>query len=173
MGILVDETDVTQSVYAKKRILLDTMILCYAHDRLSQYHGKASLIVKASVSGLIEAYVSYQNLLEFYSVMTGKRVKKPLTSGEAAELCRLYVKSVAITKLVPSSAMYCKAFESAEELSIIDGDIFDCVLAHTGKGNVDTIWTENVRDFEKYRFVSVENPFGWKWEEKIEPSKTS
>jgi hypothetical protein len=98
--------------------------------------------------------------------MTGKKVKKPLTPGEAAELCMLYVKSVAITKLVPSSDMYCKAFESAEELSITDGDIFDCVLAHTGKGNVDTIWTENVRHFKKYGFVGVENPFEWKWEEK-------
>lgn len=166
MRILVDETDVTESLYAKKRILLDTMILCYAHDRLSPHHGKASLIVKASVGGLIEAYVSYQNLLEFYSVMTGKKVKKPLTPGEAAELCMLYVKSVAITKLVPSSDMYCKAFESAEELSITDGDIFDCVLAHTVKGNVDTIWTENVRHFKKYGFVGVENPFEWKWEEK-------
>jgi len=166
MRMLVDGTDVTQSIHAKKRILLDTMILCYAHDRLSQYHGEASLIVKASVSGLIEAYVSHQNLLEFYSVMTGKRVKKPLTPREAAELCRLYLKSVAIKKLVSSSAMYCKAFESAEESSIVDGDIFDCVLAHTGKGNVDTIWTENVRHFEKYRFMSAENPFGWKWEEK-------
>lgn len=166
MRMLVDGTDVTQSIHAKKRILLDTMILCYAHDRLSQYHGEASLIVKASVSGLIEAYVSYQNLLEFYSVMTGKRVKKPLTPREAAELCRLYSKSVAIKKLVSSSAMYYKAFESAEELSIVDGDIFDCVLAHTGEGNVDTMWTENVRHFEKYRFMSVENPFGWKWEEK-------
>jgi predicted nucleic acid-binding protein len=166
MRMLVDETDVTQSVYAKKRILLDTMILCYAHDRLSPYHGKASLIVKASVGGLIKAYVSYQNLLEFYSVMTGKKVKKPLTPGEAAELCMLYVKSVAITKLAPSSDMYCKAFESAEELSITDGDIFDCVLAHTVKGNVDTIWTENVRHFKKYGFVGVENPFEWKWEEK-------
>lgn len=166
MRILVDETDVTQSLYAKKRILLDTMILCYAHDCLSPHHGKASLIVKASVGGLIEAYVSYQNLLEFYSVMTGKKVKKPLTPGEAAELCMLYVKSVAIIKLVPSSDMYCKAFESAEELSITDGDIFDCVLAHTVKGNVDTIWTENVRHFKKYGFVGVENPFEWKWEEK-------
>ena len=163
---MVDGTDVTQGVHAKKRILLDTMILCYAHDRLSQYHGKASLIVKASVGGLIEAYVSYQNLLEFYSVMTGKRVKKPLTSGEAAELCGLYLKSVAVTKLVPSSATYCKAFESADELSVVDGDVFDCVLAHTGKGNVDTIWTENVTRFEKYRFITAENPFGWKWEEK-------
>ena len=166
MRILVDGADVAQSVHAKKRILLDTMVLCYAHDRLNQYHGEASLIVKASVSGLIDAYVSYQNLLEFYSVMTGKRVKKPLMSREAAELCRLYLKSMAIKKLVSTPVVYCKAFESAEELSIVSGDIFDCVLAHTGSGNVDTIWTENVRHFEKYRLLSVENPFGWKWEEK-------
>ena len=166
MRILVNDRDITQSVYAQKRILLDTMILCYAHDRLSPYHDKASLIVKASINGLIEAYVSYQNLLEFYSVMTGRRVKKPLTPHEATEVCMLYAKSVAITKLLPIPAAYCETFESAEDLSIIDGDVFDCVLAHTAKGNADTIWTENVGHFKKYSFLSVENPLEWKWEEK-------
>jgi len=166
MRILVNDIDIVQSVYAEKKILLDTMILCYAHDRLSPYHAKASLIVKASVNGLIEAYVSYQNLLEFYSVMTGKRVKNPLTPREAAELCILYVKSVAVTKLLPDSAAYREAFESAEDLSVTDGDVFDCVLAHTAKGNADTVWTENIRHFKKYGFISVENPLKWKWEEK-------
>lgn len=166
MRILVNDGDIAQSVYAQKRILLDTMILCYAHDRLSPYHAEASLIVKASISGLIEAYVSYQNLLEFYSVMTGKRVKKPLTPREAVELCMLYAKSVAITKLLPTSATYCETFESAEDLSVIDSDVFDCVLAHTAKGNADTIWTDNIRHFKKYGFISVENPLEWKWEEK-------
>lgn len=166
MRILVNDRDIVRRGYAEKRILLDTMILCYAHDRLSPYHAKASLIVKASISGLIEACVSYQNLLEFYSVMTGKRVKNPLTPREAAEICMLYVKSVAITKLLPASATYCEAFESAEDLSVIDGDVFDCVLAHTAKGNADTVWTENIRHFKKYGFISVENPLEWKWEEK-------
>jgi len=46
MRILVNGSDITQGVYAQKRILLDTMILRYAHDRLSPYHAKASLIVK-------------------------------------------------------------------------------------------------------------------------------
>jgi len=166
MRILVNDRDIAQSVYAEKRILLDTMILCYAHDRLSPYHAKASLIVKASINGLIEAYVSYQNLLEFYSVMTGKRVKNPLTPREAAEICLLYAKSVAVTKLLPASATYRETFESAEALSVVDGDVFDCVLAHTAKGNADTIWTENIRHFKKYDFISVENPLEWKWEEK-------
>ena len=166
MRVLVDDRDIAESVYARKKILLDTMILCYAHDRLSPYHAKASLIIKASIGGLIKAYVSYQNLLEFYSVITGKRVKNPLTPREAAELCMLYEKSVVITKLLPTTATYSETFESAEELSIVDGDVFDCALAHTASGNVDVIWTENTRHFKRYTFINVENPLKWKWEEK-------
>jgi len=166
MRILVEDVDVAQSVHAKKRILLDTMILCYAHDRLSPYHTTASLIIKASISGLIETFVSYQNLVEFYSIITGKRVKKPLAPREAAELCVLYDKSVAIRKLLPTASTYGEAFESAEELSIVNGDVFDCLLAHTAKEKVDTIWTENTQHFKEYAFLSVENPLEWKWEEK-------
>lgn len=166
MRISVNDIDVVQSVHARKRILLDTMILCYAHDRLSPYYAEASLIIKASISGLIETCVSYQNLVEFYSVITGRRVKKPLTPGDAAELCVLYEKSVAIGKLLPKAAAYIEAFESARNLSIVNGDVFDCVLAHTARGNVDTIWTENTRHFEEYAFISAENPLEWKWEEK-------
>jgi len=166
MRILVNDVEVVQSVHARKKILLDTMILCYAHDRLSPYYAEASLIIKASISGLIETYVSYQNLVEFYSVITGRRVKKPLTSGEAAELCGLYEESVAIGKLLPTAAIYIEAFKSARDLSIVNGDVFDRVLAHTARGNVDTIWTENTQHFEEYAFLSAENPLEWKWKEK-------
>jgi len=166
MKMWVNDVDVVESVHARKKILLDTMILCYAHDRLSPYYTKASLIIEASISGLIETYVSYQNLAEFYSIMTGKRVKKPLTPGEAAELCTLYERSVAIGKLLPTTVAYSEAFKSAKELSIVNGDVFDCVLAHTARGNADTIWTENTQHFKEYAFLSVENPLEWKWEEK-------
>lgn len=165
MRILVDGIDVAQSVHAQKSILLDTMILCYAHDSLNTYHDEASLIIKASISGLIKTFVSYQNLLEFYSVMTGKRVRKPLTSKEAAELCKLYEKSVAIGKLIPTVEAYGETFKWAGELSTVDGEVFDCVLAYTAKGNVDTIWTENKQHFKKYTFLSVENPLEWAWKE--------
>lgn len=166
MRIFVNGNDITQSVYAQKRILLDTMILCYAHDRLSPYHDEASLIIKASANSLIKSYTSYQNLLEFYSIMTGKRVKNPLRPREAAELCTIYAESVSITKLLPTPAMYREMFESAEDLSVVDGDVFDCILAYTARGNTDTVWTENVRHFKKYSFIGAENPFDWKWEER-------
>jgi predicted nucleic acid-binding protein len=166
MRILVDGVDVAESVHASKKILLDTMILCYAHDRLSSHHDAASLIIKASINGLIRAFVSLQNLLEFYSIMTGKRVKNPLSSDEAAEICMLYEESGSFGKLPPSATTYRETFESAKHLSIVNGDIFDCVLAYTCKGNVDTLWTENTKHFKKYSLLKVENPLKWKWEEK-------
>lgn len=166
MRILVDDVEVEQSVHAQKKVLLDTMILCYAHDKLSPHYAKASLLLKAAVNGLIKTYVSYQNLTEFYSIMTGKRVKRPLTPKEAADLCALYQKSVAIGKLLPTVTTYNEALESAGDLFLIDGEVFDCVLAQTAKGKADTVWTENLKHFEKYAFLNVENPLEWRWEEK-------
>jgi hypothetical protein len=78
----------------------------------------------------------------------------------------LYGKSVAIGKLLSTTATYGEAFESAGHLSTVNGDVFDCVLALTAKGKVDTIWTENTQHFKEYAFLSVENPLKWKWEEK-------
>jgi len=166
MRILVDGVDVAESVHASKKILIDTMILCYAHDRSSPHHDAAALIIKASINGWIRAFISHQNLLEFYSIMTGKKVKNPLSPDEAAEICMLYEESVGFRKLLPSATTYRETFESAKHLSIVDGDIFDCVLAYTCKGNVDTLWTENTKHFKKYSFLKVENPLKWKWEEK-------
>jgi len=165
MRILVNSKNITQSTHARKRLLLDTMILCYAHDRSNPNYAKASLIVKASITGLVKAYISYQNLSEFYSIMTGKKVKKPLTPKEATEICALYEESVTIGKLLPTNVTYNETFESATSLSLTNGDIFDCVLAHTAKGKVDTIWTENTHHFKEYNFLSAENPLEWTWEE--------
>jgi len=73
---------------------------------------------------------------------------------------------VAIGKLLPATATHIEAFESARDRSIVNGDVLDCVLAHTARGNVDTIWTENTQHFGEYAFLSAENPLEWKWKEK-------
>jgi len=61
-------------------------------------------------------------------------VKKPLAPKEATEICALYEERVTIGKLFPTNAAYNETFESAASLSVTNGDIFDCVLAHTAKG---------------------------------------
>jgi predicted nucleic acid-binding protein len=39
------------------------------------------------------------------------------------------------------------------------GGVFDCVLAVTAKENkIETIYTENVKDFKNYGFITTFNP---------------
>jgi len=102
MKISVDGVELSEGTHAKKQILIDTMILCYAHDRLSPHNPEASLIMKASINGIINAHLGYQNLAEFYSVITGRRVERPMVPAQAARLCRLYEECVDIKLLLPT-----------------------------------------------------------------------
>ena len=132
------------------------MILCYAHDALSPYREKAKLLILAGLKGLYVPYVSVQNLLEFYSVVTSKRVKKPLSPGKAFEIANTYLSSKKIKKLYPRNLK--EALKYAAENDVKSGDIFDVVLAYTANGEVDYLWTQNVSDFENFEFLRVENP---------------
>jgi predicted nucleic acid-binding protein len=165
MKISVDGRALSEGDHKSKTILIDTMILCYAHDMISPHNPKASIITKAAVMGLINAHLTYQNLAEFYSVITGKRVKRPISPGSAANLCRLYQECANIKFLLPTEQTYTDALKTAEAQQMEGGDIFGSILAHTAKGKVDTIWTDNTKHFESYPFLKAENPLKWKWEE--------
>ena len=163
--MFVDGRELSESIHAKKQILIDTMILCYAHDRLNPHNPEASLIIKASINGIINAHIAYQNLAEFYSVITGRRVERPIAPAQAARLCRLYEECVEIKTLLPTSEAYREALNTAEDRQVTGGDIFDCILAYTARGKVNTIWTDNTKHFEAYSFLKTENPLTWEWKE--------
>ena len=145
-----------------RRILLDTMILCYAHDVLSPYREKAKLLILAGLRGLYIPYVSVQNILEFYSVVTSRKVKKPLSPAKASRIAVMYLSSKRIKKLYPKNIK--EALEYAAENNVKNGDVFDVVLAYTAKGEVDYVWTQNVSDFRNFEFFKVENPLEFKIE---------
>jgi len=109
------------------------MILCYAHDMISPHNLKASLITKAAVMGLIDAHLSHQNLAEFYSVITGKRVKQPISPKLASNLCRLYQECVNIRFLLPTEQTYKEALKTAEAQQLAGGDIFDSIIHTHGR----------------------------------------
>lgn len=163
--ISVDHVPLHESPHAAKRVLLDTMILCYAHDSLSPHNSRASLIVRAAIHGHIRAQMSYQNLSEFYAVVTGRRVANPLTQDHAARLCRLYMGCAEIGLISPTRETYAEAFASLGERRVAGGDVFDHILAYTAKDRADTIWTDNTRHFQGYPFLNAENPLDWEWEE--------
>ena len=165
MKTYVDGTQLSESTHTTKKTLIDTMILCYAHDRLSPHNPRASLIMKAAINGDIDAHLAHQNLAEFYSVITGRRVKQPITPAQAARLSRLYQECVDIKILLPTKEAYREALNAAEERQVTGGDIFDCILAYTAREKVDTIWTDNEKHFKTYSFLKVENPLKWEWTE--------
>lgn len=165
MKTFVDGRELSNSIHTKKQILIDTMILCYAHDHLSPHNPQASLIMKAAINGNINAHLAYQNLAEFYSVLTGKRVKRPMAPAQAAKLCKLYEECVDIKILLPTKEAYRAALKTAEDRQVTGGNIFDCILAYTARGKADTIWTDNTKHFHAYSFLKAENPLRWDWEE--------
>ena len=163
MRILVEGRPIEETEHYGKKVLIDTMIICYAYDPLNPMHGKAKAVMTAALLGRIHGHVSYQNLAEFYSIMTGRRVKSPLTPREALRIIEALVRSRRLIKLVPAN--YEEALRHAARLGLRNGDVFDAVLAYTCKGSVDYIWTENVENFRYYEsFLAVENPLEWRWE---------
>jgi len=162
MKIYINGRDFRETKYYGKKVLLDTMILCYAHDALSPYHDKAKLLILAGLKGLYEPYVSIQNILEFYSIVTSRRVKRPLPSTKASEIAITYLSSRRIKKLYPKDVR--KALEYAGKNNVKNGDVFDVVLAYTAKDEVDYIWTQNVSDFKQFKFLKAENPLEFRIE---------
>lgn len=140
--------------------MLDTNILVHAHNRSSPRQARAADVLRKALRGEIEAYLSPQVLYEFFAVITDpRRVERPLSAEEAADICLDLWECREIGKAIPTSMAPREVFKLAEELKLDGATIFDCLLAVTAKENgVEVIYTENKHDFEKYSFLKASNP---------------
>ncbi|MGI0078658.1 MAG: PIN domain-containing protein [Nitrososphaerales archaeon] len=166
MKIKVDGKDVADTEYAQEKILLDTNLLVFAHNRGSPHYAKASRILVASLQDALRLYISTQSVLEFFSVMTNPRKIKPTPSSQdVTRICSDLLLTRKIRKIFPQTATG-EAIEIAEKKSLRGPQIFDCLLAVTAKQNqIDRIWTENLSDFKYFEeLVAVENPLEMEWE---------
>jgi toxin-antitoxin system PIN domain toxin len=143
------------------KTLLDTNILVFAHNNDSPYHAKAKRIIADALDEKIAAYVTSQNLLEFYSVITSpRRVEHPLSSLAAADIVNSYWESRKIMKVLSSGRAMATAVGLVKKHNITKNGVFDCYLAATMKENgIGKIYTQNVKDFKRYSFLEVVNPF--------------
>lgn len=142
-------------------LLVDTNVLAYAHDSTSKNHRKALELRNAALSGKSEVCISYQNIIELYSVLTHPlKLSKPYVPAVAAELCELYIGSKNLQKIAPTEQTYLEALRLAGPLGATSAKIFDCLLVATALENgVDTICTENTKDFERFKSIKAVNPF--------------
>jgi predicted nucleic acid-binding protein len=166
MRIVVAGQDVEKTPYAAQKVLLDTNVLVYAHNKSSPDYTQASCILIASTQGSINAYVSDQNLLEFYSVMTNSSKVTPCSPLlEVQEICIDLWESRKIRKVYPKEKATIEAIRIAAVNRVKGAQIFDCAIALTARDNhVDYIWTDNVSGFKQLGFVNAENPLIRNWQ---------
>lgn len=143
------------------KILIDSNILVYAHNIDSEFNKQAKNLMKDALERKINACISIQNLLEFYSIITNpKRVEKPIKFEEAKEIFNLYSKSLSIEIIYPTSKSLLILSEFLNLFQITKVEIFDAYLASTLKEHkISVIYTEDASHFEKYDFLKVVNPF--------------
>jgi len=145
----------------KSKVLLDTNILVYATFEDSILYKQAREIRDKAVRGEIKACLSPQILAEFYSVVTNsKRVTNPLTPKEAREIIELYFSTLHISKILMKRTTIQRTVKLAEKYKIKEQGIFDTQLIATMLDNgIKRIYTNNEKDFKKFKEIEVINPF--------------
>ncbi|HIH20375.1 TPA: PIN domain-containing protein [Candidatus Micrarchaeota archaeon] len=135
------------------KLLIDTNVLVYAHDRDSSRYVQASEILKTALASR-QAVLSAQNLTEFCRVILEK------TSPRAEyETARKFARDLSNSAeiITYNGNTIDRAVEISEKHKL---HFFDSLLAATmAQENISTIVTENDRDFRKIPWLKVINPF--------------
>ena len=137
--------------------LVDSNILVYAHDSESSMHEQAKLWLEKSVNEQ-SVVTSWQNLLEFYSVITSsKRCLNPLSSAKAGYIVKKYDDHLEVISPNKKSGMVLLEFLSKSNIK--GPEIYDYYLASVALANgVKTIYTANTNDFKTMKEISAVNP---------------
>jgi predicted nucleic acid-binding protein len=134
--------------------LLDSNILVYAYDRSeAKKHGSAKELVKECWLQN-DAVLSVQNLVEFYSIIT-RKVEMPLAVDKAKQIVLDCIEGFEILKYDEKTVV-----EAINSQAIYGIPFWDALIVATMQQNsLDTIITENEKDFKKISWLKVINPF--------------
>ena len=150
------------SMTANEAFLLDTNLLVYAHDTTDlEKHKTCMEIINNCLDEKATLVVSSQNLSEFFSVTTTKRI---LTKEDAISIINDIIN---FSNWIKIDFDHKTALEAAKLSEQYDMPYWDALLAATMKQNgILNIYTENAKDF-KMPWINVVNPF-----EKLAKNKT-
>jgi len=138
----------------KNKILLDSNIIVYSLNSASPKH-KAAQDFILSNSHLI---VTHQNITESLRILTHPKFKYPFSINRALKAIMEIVNNLEIISPNPQTLLVAIAIISKHNLR--SNHIFDAYLAATALSNeVDTIATDNEKDFKKLKLINVVNPF--------------
>jgi len=137
--------------------LIDTNILVYAHDTSSSFYLRSREFLEEKLVEESAVYFSIQNYLEAFRIWTQK-LKQPLPIDKAWDILRFYRQNAKL--LMPSSSTLSIVSDITRKYKRRGVQVFDAQLvALMIENNIKTIYTANVKDFEMYREIHVENIF--------------
>ena len=136
-------------------MLIDTNILVYAINSDSSKHKKSKAFLKEFKTDLV---IAHQNILEGLRILTHPKYIKVLSQKEALEAV-LYITS-ACKFINPTFQTIYIFLDLIRRYHTRSDQIFDAYLTATALSNgIDTIATDNVTDFKKFKEIKVLNPF--------------
>jgi predicted nucleic acid-binding protein len=140
--------------------LLDTNILVYAANRISPFYHKAKALREKAGKGELKVCVSFQNLWEFYAIITdSKRVENALPPQIAREEVEKYLEAEFITKLPITEGALKMALKLGDKYKVQGQRFFDLLLVGTMLHHeVSIIYTANSSDFEEIEEIKVVDP---------------
>ena len=141
--------------------LLDTNILVYAADEMSEFHVPAKQLRDRGVQGDIAVAVSPQILFEFFAVITNpRRVTQPRSPQEAREEMEKYLHTPTIQKIYPGDDITFRVITLLQQYpQITRQDIFDALLVATMQTNgIRRIYTYNRQHFTPFPDIEVLTP---------------
>lgn len=136
-------------------MLVDTNILVYAINVDSSKHKKATEFLQEFKTDL---EVAHQNILESLRVLTHPKFAQVMSAKNAMDAV---LSITSAYKLIgPTFQTIYIALELIKKYHFKSDQVFDCYLTATALSNgVDTIATDNVADFKKFKEIRVINPF--------------
>ena len=143
------------------KTLIDSNILIYAYNLDSPFQKRAEEIIEDIYQREINAYVADINLIEFYSVITdGRKVERPLSPEDASNILRHILKSDKFKKIYTTKEIVDQLPEQLKEAQVKRYGIYDHILYLLMKGNnINSVITANEKDFKKFPFIKIVNPF--------------
>jgi len=133
--------------------MVDTNILIYAFDENSIHHKVCYSLVNSNEN----LYTTYNNLLEFYRVLTSKAYLKNY-SIDLVKQALLFIKQKMII-VYPTEITEIILTDLVNQFTPKSGQIFDfLILAQTIENNLDGIYTYNISDFPSNLQISISEP---------------
>jgi len=130
------------------KVGLDTNVLIYALNRDSRFHDRARGLLEQVAEGEFLGVVSWQNLMEFYAIVTDvRRFTKALTSTKAIlEVQRLLDVGLEVvgTNLKTKKIVLDTLKDSKPKGQLVHDTFLACTLLSNG---IELLVTENKKDF--------------------------